>query len=185
MSKTSFQAYSLFYIYNTNRPANFETENSSLTKIVEKDLFFYSVPNSKKLVFLNSLLFENFLKTIFFFQNFKLTRIKTNANLFKVSCGDYNYFSHFLTVMLELQKYAFLFLFPIIFKDYKVLIMPLFNFLTIQTQLLNIKKEFLVLQVIQIISTYYLVLLDFFINFKREIFSVFFCLLNSKAVNFN
>jgi hypothetical protein len=67
MSKTSFQAYSLFYIYNTNRPANFETENSSLTKIVEKDLFFYSVPNSKKLVFLNSLLFENFLKTIFFF----------------------------------------------------------------------------------------------------------------------
>ena len=179
MPNKIINVYSFLYIYNTNRPGYIETKNSDLLDIVQNDIFFYSVANSEKISFSNSLIFEAFIKMLFSKKKYFLCRYKTHANLLQFKLSNSIQFFEYLQLIFALRGYPYFFIFPFLFKTYKISFLILYYFIQKQnTQLLCTVKN-LCLQLIKKISQYYLIFLSIILFFKKTIFYSFFNFLNT------
>ena len=165
--------YSLIYLYNTTKPAKVETINSTLLQIIKKDIYFFSTQGKEKLIFANSLVFLNYLKTLFKLNNIPFQRIKTHANLFLVSLNSLNELGHYLSLMASLKKYPFFFLFPFIFKTYKISLLNLNLFYHHKLTVFTSKITDLIIALIGTLKSYYFDHLSFFFNIKLIFFSKF------------
>ena len=165
--------YSLLYLYNTTKPAKVETTNSTLLHIIKKDIYFFSTQGKDKIIFSNSLTFLNYLKTLFEVNNFVFTRIKTHANLFLVPLHNLNELGQYLVLMSALKKYPFFFLFPFIFKNYKISLLSLNLFYNTKLVALRSNVHDLILTLIGSLYSYYLFQFSFFFTLKLVLFSKF------------
>jgi hypothetical protein len=171
--------YSFLYIYNTNKAGYIETKNLDLLDIVKNDLFFFSVLNTEKIVFSNSVLFEAFIKMLFYKKAFFLNRYKNHANLFQCKFTNISQFQEYLQLLFDLRTYSYFFIFPLLFKTYKISFLILYYFIKLHNKhlLCTIKSFFL--HLINKISQYYLLFLSTILFFKKTVFYSFFSLLNT------
>jgi hypothetical protein len=179
MLNNSINVYSFLYLYNTNKPGYIETKNLDLLNIVKNDIFFYSIINAEKIVFSNSVSFEFFIKLLFLQKKYWFQRYKTHANLLQLQFTDIIQFREYLQFLFDLRGYFYFFIFPFIFKTYKISFLILYYFIKLHKNFFLYTFNNIILQLINKISQFYLNFLSTIFVFKQISFSSFFSLLNT------